>query len=187
MNRRSHRADQLEYDAMRMFERYADRGALLELYDRAVEEQEGRDESRPSLQRRAALADKLADLDLERRGHLRQNARGVLSDGELDDLLGEIDTQREQIGAELHATDDAAAAAQRIRAARASLLSAKWYEDPDAIQPHEWPSVGASPGELRRAYNRFGARFEVGTDGDLTLRLTLTLDGGPLQLARTSS
>ncbi|MGI8540047.1 MAG: recombinase family protein [Rubrobacteraceae bacterium] len=38
--------------------------------------------------------DKLSDLDTERRGHLRQNARGVLEDRELDAELSRIEEER---------------------------------------------------------------------------------------------
>lgn len=57
---------------------------MLELCDRAVEEQYGGRSRRAGAERRAALAGKLAELEAERKGYLRQSARGVLSDGELD-------------------------------------------------------------------------------------------------------
>ena len=40
------------------------------------------------------LADQLQSAEQERRGYLRQNARGVLTDEELDDLLAEVDARR---------------------------------------------------------------------------------------------
>ena len=67
--------------------------------------------------------------------------------------------------------------ARRIEAVRYSLVHAEWYEDPDAVQPHEWLTVAASPEEIRRAYRRYGARFEVDREGTLTLRLELALGG----------
>jgi hypothetical protein len=92
--------------------------------------------------------------------------------------------------AELAAVEERASAAQRMRAARDSLsgslaasytpIHAEWYEDPDAIMPSEYLTLGASPEEIRRAYRRYGARFEVSGEGTLTLRLSLTLDGEPL-------
>ena len=179
-NRKSHRAEVLEYYASNTFELYANAGMLLELFDQALREEQRLTDPHDGLERCAALRARLAELAQERKGYLRQDAKGVLRDGELDDLLGEIDAQREQVTAELHATEDATAGAERMREARACFLSAEWYEDPDAIQPHEWPTLGASPEQLRRAYKRFGARFEVDADGVLTLHLNLALDGGPL-------
>jgi recombinase-like zinc beta ribbon protein/resolvase-like protein/recombinase len=185
-NRESHRAEHLEYDAVRLFEQYADRGVLLELYDEAVRKQEEETGASGALKRRAALLENRSELEAERRGYLRQNARGVLPDADLDAMLAEVDEQREAIDAELAALEERAAAAQRLWAARGSLAAsynpvhAEWYEDPDAIQPGEWLTLGAGPEEIRRAYRRYGARFEVDGEGTLTLRLSLGLDGGAL-------
>ncbi len=41
------------------------------------------------------LAERLAEVDEERRGYLRQNARGVLADADLDAMLVEVDERRE--------------------------------------------------------------------------------------------
>ena len=38
---------------------------------------------------------------------------------------------------------------------------------------------------LRRAYRRYGARFEVDGEGELTLKLDLNLDGGIMSLTST--
>jgi site-specific DNA recombinase len=185
-NRKSHPAEQLEYEATRLFEQYADRGVLLELYDEAVRKQEEETGASGALKRRAALVEKRSELEAERRGYLRQNARGVLPDADLVAMLAEVDEQREAIDAELAAVEKRAATAQRLWAARSSLaasyspLHAEWYEDPDAIQPGEWLTLGAGPEEIRRAYRRYGARFEVDGEGTLTLRLSLGLDGEAL-------
>jgi hypothetical protein len=130
---------------------------------------------------------KLRDLEVERKGYLRQNARGRLSDSELDAMLSDVDAQREQIVAELRAVEDAAAVTRQIQAARDALVHEEWYEDPDAVQPHEYLSAAASQEEIRQAYRRFGARFEVGADGVLTLRLSLALDRGALQALHLTS
>lgn len=170
-----------------MFELYADRGMLIKLYDEAVAEQDRRlGERRGDPQRRAALGERLAELDLERKGYLRQNARGVLSDGELDAMLSEVDARRDNIAAELRGAEDAAAELRRIHALRACLLSAEWFEAPEVVQPYEYLSGVASQEEIRRAYRRFGARFEVDGGGALTLRLNLSLDGGPLHFDSSS-
>lgn len=41
--------------------------------------------------------ERLRKLEEERRHYLRQNARGVLSDGELDVILAEVDEQRDEL------------------------------------------------------------------------------------------
>jgi site-specific DNA recombinase len=185
-NRKSHPAEQLEYEATRLFEQYADREVLLELYDEAVRKQEEETGASGALKRRAALVENRSELEVERRGYLRQNARGVLPDDDLDAMLAEVDEQRKAITAELAAVEESASAAHRMRAARNSLAAsynpvhAEWYEDPDAVQPWEVLTHAAGPEDIRRAYRRYGARFEVDGEGTLTLRLSLDLDGGAL-------
>ena len=179
-NRKSHPADALEIDAVRLFEEYANRGMLLELYDQAVEEQNQRIGLRDNLERRTALVERLSELDQERKGYLRQNARRVLPDGDLDAMLSEIEEQRQSITAQLRDTEDAETVAQRMQATRYALVHGEWYEDPDAVHPSEYLSLAASEEEIRRAYRRFGARFEIGMDQELKLRLNLSLAGESL-------
>jgi hypothetical protein len=185
-NRKSHPAEELEYVAASMFETDASTGTLLELYDRAVEEQYGGRSRRVSAERRAALAGKLAELEAERKGYLRQNARGVLSDGELDQMLGEVEEHRAGIAEELCVVEDEAETARRIESARYSLVHSLWHEDPDAVQPGQLLTLGSSPEQVRAAYARFGARFTVDASGELTMRLELPLEGGSLHLTTTS-
>ena len=75
-------------------------------------------------------------------------------------------------------------------AARESLSSyspvhAEWYEDPDAVMPGEVLTHAAGPEDRRRAYRRYGARFEVDGERELTLKLDLNLDGGVLSWTST--
>jgi hypothetical protein len=63
---------------------------LLELYDEAVRKVEETGAS-DALERRAVLVEKRSELEVERRGYLRQNARGVLPDDDLDAMLAEVD------------------------------------------------------------------------------------------------
>jgi hypothetical protein len=179
-NRRSHPAEELEYVAASMFETDASTGTLLELYDRAVEEQYGGRSRRAGAERRAAL-------EAERKGYLRQSARGVLSDGELDQMLGEVEDQRAGIAEELRVVEDEVQAARWIESARYSLVHAQWYEDPDAVQPGQLLTLASSPEQVRAAYARFGACFTVDAAGELTMRLELPLEGGALHLTTTWS
>jgi hypothetical protein len=73
-----------------------------------------------------------------------------------------------------------APALSSISAASYSPINSEWEEDPDAILPSEYLTLGARPEEIRRAYRKYGARFEVDAAGMLTLRLSLGLDGEPL-------
>ena len=185
-NRRLHRALDLEHYAASTFETHANPAALVALYDEAVARQEEQTGLHDSLERRAALSERLSELELERRGYLRQNARGVLPDADLDAMLAEVDEQREAAAAELRAAQDASAAADRLRAARSSLLSATWYEEPESLQPYEYLTLAAKPEEIRQAYRKLGARFDVDAEGTLTLHMDLALGESSLHLASSS-
>jgi hypothetical protein len=101
---------------------------------------------------------------------------------ELRERLAGLDEEKEQITATLAEIEDAATC--RLEAARDSLARPSWYnpvhaewvEDPDATHPEEWLTLAARPEEVRRAYNRFGARFTVDVEGELTLSLSLDLE-----------
>ena len=189
-NRRSHEAHELEYLAASTFEAHASRDGLLRLYDDAVarrEERAGARGTRGELERRAALSERFSGLKLERLNYLRQNARGQLPEADLNAMLADVDEQREAVEAELRASEDRAAEAERLRAFRDSLAAhdpvhGAWAEDPDAVPPWEYLThwQGATTEEIRNAYRRLGARFEVDSEGELTLRLELDLREGAL-------
>ncbi len=174
-NRRSVGADALEHDAASLFEATATRDALLDLYDRAIEEQGRALGTRGAAQRLDTMTGRMGELEEERRGYLRQNARGLISDDDLGVMLSEVEEKIGAVKAEIRNAQDATETGVRIEAARHSLISADWAEDPDALQPGEWLTLGATPEQIRRAYQRFGARFELDQDGLLTLTLELDL------------
>ena len=189
-NRRQHHADLLERAAVVMFETYASSGMLVELYEAAIAEQDrqsGRSAQSGLAKRRDTLKQQLKELEDERLGYLRQNARGLLSDAELDSVLAEVSERRGAITAELRRAEDAAELERERATVRKALtgaatyepVHAEWYEDPDAVQPREYLSLVAGPEEIRRAYLRTGARFSVDRHGTLTLELD------PLQSDRT--
>ena len=102
---------------------------------------------------------------------------------ELRERLAGLDEEKEQITATLAEIEEATTTC-RLEAARDSLASASWYnpvhaewvEDPDTTHPGEWLPLAARPEEVRRAYNRFGARFTVDVEVELTLSLSLDLE-----------
>ncbi len=110
-------------------------------------------------------------------------------------MLAEVDEQREATRAELRAVEDEAEALRRLEVARGSLaqagfatydpVHAEWYEDTDATQPDEVLHLAASPEGRRRAYRRYGARFEVDREGTLTLQLSLGVDGEALHIGNS--
>jgi DNA invertase Pin-like site-specific DNA recombinase len=160
-NKKSHPAEDLEYTAARMFEDTVNSGTLLRLFDEAVAKMEEQTGRRDALEKLATLTEKLTELDTERRGYLRQNARGSLSDAELDAILSEVDNQREAINAELRHVEDAAMGSRRLRALRESFATADWPEtDPDdwpkapeeVMDSSEFLRIAATPEEIRAAY-----------------------------------
>lgn len=120
----------------------------------------------------------------------------MLADAELVQMLAEVDEQRGAITAELAAVEKKAKAAESLRAARDSLAAglaygpahAEWEQDPDAVMPGEVLTHATHPEDIRRAYRKYGARFEVDGQGTLTLRLSLGLGepGEPLQTGQPS-
>ena len=68
------------------------------------------------------------------------------------------------------------------RSASYSYIHREWYEDPDALRPDQVLTHASSTEDVRAAYRRFGVRFELGADGELTMMMALPLDdpgGGP--------
>ena len=100
-------------------------------------------------------------------------------------MLAEVDEQREAIRAELRAVEDEAEVLRRMEAARESLaqpgfatydpVHAEWYEDPDAARRCAYLCHGSRGPPPRLPQVR--RRFEVDKEGNLTLQLSLGLDG----------
>jgi hypothetical protein len=120
-NRKSHAAEPLEWDAELLFTELLSTGKLLDLFDQLVEERVGRDGR--STVRRAAIVERLADLDRERQGYVRLAARGILSDHELDEELNRVDEQRESLQAELKVCESESRESDELASMRASLAT----------------------------------------------------------------
>jgi hypothetical protein len=172
-NRGSHHAEHLEHKAVTLFDAHVGGGRLLELYDKAVEEHDRRRGLRGSPERRPELAKRLAELELERKGYLRQNARSVLSDTELDAMLAELDEGREQITAEHRAAEDAAGKQRERKAARGLVK---------ALADQGQYYLLRSGEQWRRDCRRLGTHFEIDAQGMLKLRLSLDLSPPPAAL-----
>jgi site-specific DNA recombinase len=116
------------------------------------------------------LARRLESLEAERKCYSLQNARGVLSDKELDEMLSEVDVQRKQVE---HAL-------QRARNQVAELE--KLDEAERQIKTRIWDGYGglddATPQTRREVYEDLGLRVEVGEDKRLFLCGWLPIGGG---------
>ncbi len=186
-NRHQHHADTLDWAAVDMFEEFASSARLIGLYEAAVAEHDrrlGGRSGRGTAERREALAGRLREAEDERLGYLRQDARGLLSDAELEALLSEVGGRRDAIAEELRFAEDSAEREHERKAVREALSSSyspvhgEWYEDPDAVHPDQFLSLVAGPEKVRRTFLETGARFSVDRHGTLTLELDPLQTGG---------
>jgi hypothetical protein len=93
--------------------------------DRLIEAERARMMADPEREEMALLSRK-GELESERRGYLKQNARGVLSDAELDEMLAGLEESRQEIGRSierLRSRGDALRSLQQMR---------KSYAEPEA-------------------------------------------------------
>ena len=82
--------------------------------------------------------ERLSEVETERRGYLRQNARGVLPDEELDEALAELEETRQMAERELEALSsrqEEVEALERDRDALMASWSAAVPEDLDRLTP----------------------------------------------------
>lgn len=130
------------------------------------------------------LAELLESLEMERKGYLRQNARGILPDAELDGMLSEIDQQRHAMRQELeeamHATEKIAEMERDKRDVLALIEAA-----PFLTVVHG--GLEPSGAQLRREYyEHYRMRFEVNKEGQLKGYGRMWLREGALQSVPTS-
>src|SRR5215216_339887 len=76
-NRKSHQAMKLEYEAGRLFEESVSQETLLELYDRAIEQQSESGNVSRTRERRTALSERLSTLATMRDKFQRQEAEDL--------------------------------------------------------------------------------------------------------------
>lgn len=171
-NRKSHPADALENLAWEVFGTTADPEKINALYHER-ESHQGVEKRR---RQAAILTERLSELEQERRGYLRQNARGKLLDADLDAMLSEVDEQMEQVSAELEATRDDAATREGTDAMLTAFL--EFRRDGEFL-------YNDSPEERLAAYKRLGVRFEIEKDGALTAFVSLKpLHSHPVSLQK---
>src|SRR5918995_7355553 len=115
-NRKSHEALGLERDAALLFEESASQETLLELYDRAIEQQNGSGNASRTRERRTAPSERLSTLATMRDKFQRQEAEDLMTLDELHDRLAEIEEEKTHLTAELRTVEDEAAASRRIEA-----------------------------------------------------------------------
>ena len=95
-NRKSHPAEKVEQEVYNALRSVADSQEMLTQKITETFEQHRRELSRVASDT-APLIERLTELDQERKGYLRQNARGMLPDQELDTFLAELNEQRDAL------------------------------------------------------------------------------------------
>jgi site-specific DNA recombinase len=169
-NRRSHRAADIEARAWEIVA-HAHRdphGDFMRQFEAAYEARK-LELAAGSPERQRALVEELQTLEAERKGYLRQNARGVLSDAELDATLADVGERagklREEQGRVGNAARDLEILEDAYAAAMGALKSGRV-----TVEAEETP-------ESRRTwYKRAGVAFTLDEEG--TVRAEFALQGG---------
>ena len=161
-NRKSHKAEVLEWQAAEMFERYVGQGKMLEMLEQAIEEDDRRRGLEGRREKRAVLVEGLEALSHKRRGYQDQQAEGLMTLDELRQRLEELGEQKEALTAELRGLEGDAEE-RRKRQIGLSFLR--------AMAKRSGAHAFKSPQLKHKEYRQLGVRFEVERDGKLTMRL----------------
>jgi site-specific DNA recombinase len=139
----------------------SDPGRLQEAYEKEIERTKRQHRGDPEHEIRTFAA-RLEDLNEERRGYLRQNARGLLSDSELDDMLSGVDEERDGLQKALREATEREEDAGRLRR-ELRMVFARFEQ----IRTEELRHLEGE--ERRRAYEALRLRVEVDEKGDARL------------------
>jgi site-specific DNA recombinase len=149
-NGRNYRAADLEAQvADWVSELLADQGGLIRAIDAALQMPDTAEKDA------AAIRQHLIELQTERSGYIRQNARGILTDAELDAYLAELAQHRAAAEDQLEQLTEGLSRVQRLQQYKAQLL--RHYDD--------WALRGLSPQDRNATYRRLGIQVLIGPDG----------------------
>lgn len=97
-NSTNHNAREVESEVWALVSgRLSDPARVVADIDRLIEAERARLTADPEREEMALLSRK-GELEAERRGYLKQNARGLISDSELDEMLAGLEESRQEIG-----------------------------------------------------------------------------------------
>ena len=130
-------------------------GVLGDLLDREIAALQERTRGNPDRER-ARLEGRLDEIEAERIGFLRQNARGVLSDAELDRELGRLSSEREEAGKRLEAATDLLGQIRNLEDLKAQMFLRYLAPEGPALMEH-WP-----PEQRQRLYRDLGLAVYLG-------------------------
>jgi len=131
---------------------------LQEAYEKELERTKRQHRGDPEHETRTLDA-RLEELNDERRGYLRQNARGLLSDSELDDMLSGVDEERDGLQ---KALTEATAHEEDVGRLRRELRTV--FARFEQIRTEELRHLVGE--ERRRAYEALRLRVEVDEQGN---------------------
>ncbi len=161
-NAKSFRADRVEpgvWDAVR--EAMGDGELLRDAKEKYLENERKR--LRPPANAQA-LADRLEEIVAERKGTLRQNARGLIEDGECDGIVKALDTERTEIEESLSRASGATEALRQSERAISDLYD-------EIIERGGAKTVAHTPPHERTAhYRKIGLSVLAYPDGSLVMR-----------------
>jgi Recombinase zinc beta ribbon domain len=169
-NRRSHRAADIEARAWEIVvhAHHDPHGDFMRQFQAAYEARK-LELAAGSPDRQRALVEELQTLDAERKGYLRQNARGVLSDHELDATLTEVMDRAGKLREELNRVGDAAQDLEALEDAYAAAMGAL-RSGRVTVEAEETP-------ESRRTwYKRAGVAFTLDEEGTVRAEFALQDD-----------
>lgn len=107
-----------------------------------------------------AWSDKLTEVDQERRGYLRQNARGVLSDEELDEVLADLEETRKTAERALQALRSRQEMLAQLERDKDAILESYARMTPEALD-------NLTPEERRSVYHMLRLKVNANPDGSL--------------------
>jgi hypothetical protein len=132
-------------------------GVLGDLLDREIAALRERTRGNPGRER-ARLEGRLDEIEAERTGFLRQNARGVISDAELDRELGRLSSEREEAEKRLEAATDLLGQIRDLEELKAQMFLRYMSPEGPALMEH-WP-----PGQRQRLYRDLRLTVYLGAD-----------------------
>ena len=155
---------------------------LGELLDREIAALRERTRGNSPDRERVRLERRLDEIEAERVGYLRLNARGVLSDTELDRELDRLKAERGEVERRLEATTDLLGQIENLESLKAQMFLRYMYEGPELME--HW-----SPEQRQQLYHDLGLMVYLGEDGvqDVKWSFSGTVTTSPLGGTRSTS
>jgi hypothetical protein len=140
---------------------------LGELLDREIAALRERAHGNNPDRERARLERRLDEIEAERMGYVRLNARGVLSDRELDHELDRLKGARSEVERRLEAATDLLGQIENLEDLKTEMFFSYMYEGPELME--HW-----SPEQRQRLYHDLGLAAYMGANGVEDIKWTFS-------------